>query len=126
MVARPRGRILPPRPFLDRIVLRVLIVWAVLHAFGAAGNQALSAAGLLVGGTFLESLAPTVPSFLWIAAVVVVVLRVQASRYNEGLFLANLGVSFRRTAALAIVLCAALDLALGLTLGALAPGTSVG
>lgn len=83
-----------------------MIVWAVLRAVGSVGSS------LVVGGSFVQNLAPNWLSFLWITAVVVIVLRVEAGRRQESLFLANLGVSFARVAAFAVVLCAVLDLAL--------------
>jgi hypothetical protein len=108
----------PPRPFLDGIVLRTVIVWAVLRSAGAVGTTALmqrmGAVGgdAGAGGSFVQHLAPNPISFLWIWGSVTIVLGVELARRKESAFLANLGISFSRVAAFAFALCALLDLAL--------------
>lgn len=118
----PAALRLPPRPFLDGIVLRTVIVWALMRSAGAVGTTALmrriGAVGgsVGVGASFVRNLTPNPMSFLWIWGVVAIVLGVELVRRKESLFLANLGVSFYRIAALAFVLCALLDLALAVGL----------
>jgi hypothetical protein len=118
----PASLRLPPRPFLGGIVLRTVVVWALMRSAGAVGTTALMRRVGAVGGSvgtgssFVRNLVPNPMSFLWIWGVVAIVLAVELVRRKEAPFLANLGISFRRIAAVAFVLCALLDIALSVGL----------
>lgn len=96
---------LPPRPFLDPMLGRVVVVWAVLRASGAAGagSMGVPAPASITG--------PPVAT-LWIGAAVVAVLLIDMRRRRELVFLANLGHSARRVSAVAAAATLVLDLAL--------------
>ncbi len=78
------NRILPPRPFLDAIFGRVLVLWLFLHGVSAVGSSPAPAASP-------QSPVGSPITILWIMAVIVVVVRVEMGRKSELLFLANLG-----------------------------------
>lgn len=85
--------LLPPRPFLDAIVTRVLVLWLFLHAASGLGSAAVG-----MGTPFPQSLIGPPLGTLWIIAVIVLVVRVEMWRRSEIIFLANLGHSFFRIA----------------------------
>lgn len=93
---------LPPRPFLDSLLRRVLILWIVLKGMGAAGAAAVYASPARAFASF------PVATF-WILPVVLLALWIDLARRNEAVFLANLGWSFRRLAVAAAGLVVALD-----------------
>ncbi len=83
------NRILPPRPFLDAILVRVLVLWLVLHAATSFG------AIMMTGTPLPQSLIPSAGSTLFLIAVIVLVIRLELGRRSEIVFLSNLGHSFR-------------------------------
>jgi len=93
---------LPPRPFLDTLILRVLVIWLFLHGASFAGS----------GLSYPESLIGNPIGTLFLIGVIIVVLRVEMWRKSEILFLANLGYSFRRIALLALGECLLLEVGL--------------
>ena len=101
------NRILPPRPFLDAIFGRVLVLWLFLHGVSAVGSSPAPAASP-------QSPVGSPITILWIMAVIILVLRVEMGRRSELLFLANLGHSFRRIALVICVECLVLEVGLRL------------
>jgi len=101
---------LPPRPFLDVLVLRTLILWTFVRGVTWAGSGALRIPypASLVGG-------PLMPAAVF--AVVLLVSRIEMSRKAERLFLANLGCSFSVVAVLVAAECALLEGALRIGVG---------
>lgn len=100
----------PPRPFLDAIALRGVTLWCFARAVIAAGSMAAAdaasvsaSASVLVGTT--------------VTAVVVVVSWLEMWRRGEMLFLANLGLAFRHTAAFLVLQCVLLEVAWALARG---------
>ena len=96
---------LPPRPFLDTLILRVLVIWLFLHGASFAGS---SSSGL----PYPESLVGNPMGTLFMIAVIIFVVRVEMWRKSEILFLANLGYSFQRIALLAVGECLLLEVGL--------------
>ena len=96
---------LPPRPFLDTLVLRVLVLWLFLHGMSAFGSVD---SGTPVAQSFVGPPA-SVP---WIVGVIVLALRVEMGRKSELLFLANLGHSFRGMALVIVGECLVLEVGL--------------
>jgi len=104
------SRWIPPRPFVDALVRRTVVVWAGLRTFGsgvAAGS----------GTSYPEALTGHPITTLWVIGVVVLVVRIELWRQQELVFLANLGYAFPRLAVGVGALCFALDVALRLALG---------
>jgi len=101
---------LPPRPFLDVIARRALVLWMFARGASWAGSDAFGAAypASLVGPPILS---------VAVIAVVLLVVRVEIGRRSERLFLANLGCSLVRVAVFVTAECAALESALRLGLG---------
>lgn len=95
---------LPPRPFLDTLARRVVILWIVLKSLGAAGAAAVYSSPVLAfvsfpGGT------------VWMTSVILLAVWIDMARRNEAVFLANLGWSYRRIAVGTAVLVVVLDAA---------------
>lgn len=94
--------LLPPRPFLDRLVARVVVLWLFFRGvstFGAVAER-VPHHEALVGS-------PTLP--LWVTLAVVLVVRIDMGRRAELVFLGNLGHSFRRIGLWAAFLCVCLE-----------------
>lgn len=91
--------LLPPRPFLDTITLRVALLWLFLHAVAWVGPDG--------GGA--TPLGPPASALL-VCAAVLVVMRVELWRRSETVFLANLGCPFARVAGFVIAECTALEM----------------
>ena len=104
-------RALPPRPFLDSIVFRSVLLWAFVRVLVAAGS--------VTEGTPSGSLLAESVTGVLVCGVVLLALRVELRRRAELLFLANLGVSFFQIGAVVTTTCAALEAIrlLALTLG---------
>jgi hypothetical protein len=102
---------LPPRPFLDAIVMRVLVLWLFLHAASSYGSTAM------IGTPFPQSLIPSPISTSFLIAVIVLVVRVEMGRRSEIVFLANLGHSFRRIALVVVGECLVLETSLRVAVG---------
>ena len=100
-------RLLPPRPFLDAIAIRVALLWLFLR--GATG---LGSAGS--GDPFPESLAGPPITAPFLVSAIVLVLWVEMRRRSELVFLANLGHSFGRIAVFVAAECFAFEVALRL------------
>ena len=96
---------LPPRPFLDAIVLRVLVVWLFLRAFAAAGSAGS-------GVPFPQSVVGPPISTLWVMVVIILVIWWEMKRKSELIFLANLGYSFRRVTLMVLGECLLLEVTL--------------
>ncbi len=105
------NRMLPPRPFLDAIVVRVLILWLVLHAAASFG------ATVMMETPFPESVIPNPISTLFLIAVVTLAVRVEMGRRSEIVFLANLGHSSRKIALVVIGECLVLEAGLRMAVG---------
>jgi len=102
--------VLPPRPFLDVIARRTLLLWAFARGVSWAGTE------VTIGADVASLAGPPILSVA-VTTVVLVVSRIETSRKAERLFLANLGCSFGRVAALVAAECAALESILRLGLG---------
>ena len=101
---------LPPRPFLDAIVIRVLILWLFLHAASAGGSAQMEI-------PYPQSVIGSPYGSLWIIGAIVLVMRVEMWRRSEIVFLANLGHSFRRIALLVVGECLLLEAGLRVAVG---------
>ncbi len=103
---------LPPRPFLDAIVVRVLVLWLVLHAatsYGAAlGTEA---------PPFPQSLVANQVATIFLIAVIVLAVRLEMGRKSEIVFLANLGHSSRKIVLVVIAECLVLEAGLRVAVG---------
>ena len=100
---------LPPRPFLDAIVMRVLILWMFLRGVAAAGSSAMDI-------PFPASVVGRPIGTLWLIAVILLVVRVEMWRKSELVFLANLGFSFRRVTLMVLGECLILEVGLRVAL----------
>ena len=105
------NRILPPRPFLDAIVVRVLILWLFLHGASGWGSAAM------LDIPFPQSLIPSPTGTLFLIAVIVVVVRLEMGRRSEIVFLANLGHSSGKIALLVVAACLVLETGLRAAVG---------
>lgn len=92
----------PPRPFLDALAFRGVVLWFVARAVIGAGSAATAGpdarsmtALLLVGST--------------VTAVVLATSWFEMWRRGELLFLANLGFAFRHVAVFLSLLCALME-----------------
>jgi len=105
------NRILPPRPFLDAILVRVLVLWLFLHAAGGSG-------AIMMAGTPLPlSLILNAGSTFFLIAVIVLVIRLELRRRSEIIFLANLGHSFRTISLVVVGECLLLEAGLRVAIG---------
>lgn len=95
-------QLIPPRPFLDVIVVRVGLLWALLRAVSGMGAASTGASPLGASPGF-----PVVSGY--IVVVVLVALRLEMWRRSELVFLNNLGHSFSGIAPLIIAECLLLD-----------------
>lgn len=93
---------LPPQPLFRTIAARIAIIFLVLRLAAAGIGQALQLDPV-------SSLAPSPIGVLWTWGAVVLALRIDLARRGELLLLANLGYSFRRVAAFAVLECLLLD-----------------
>ena len=96
------NRLLPPRPFLDKLVRRVLAVWLFLRSATFGGSTLLDV-------PYPQSLLGSPTGVLFLIAVVIFVVWVEMRRKSEILFLANLGHSFRGIAGVAFCECMLLE-----------------
>jgi hypothetical protein len=101
-------RLLPPRPFLDVIARRTLLLWAFARGVTWMGTEAVVDSASLVGPPVLS---------VAVTGVVLLVTRIEMGRKSERLFLANLGWSLGRLAALVAAECVALESVLRAGLG---------
>ena len=106
------NRMLPPRPFLDAIVVRVLVLWLVLHAVTSYGATLMTEAP-----PFPQSLIANQVATLFLIGVVVVAVRLEMGRRSEIVFLANLGHSSRKIALVVIGECLVLEAGLRVAVG---------
>lgn len=100
---------LPPRPFLHTLLLRVAVVWAFLHGVLLAGSR-------VTGVPFPRSVTGSASAAVWVTVATVLVVCLEMRRNGELIFLANLGYSSRRIAAVAAAQCLLFDFGLRLTL----------
>ena len=107
----PMNRILPPRPFLDAILVRVLVLWLFLHAATSYG------AAFMIETPFPQSLTANRSGTFFLIAVVVVVVRLEMGRRSEVIFLANLGHSTGKIALLVVAACLVLEAGLRAAVG---------
>jgi hypothetical protein len=70
--------VLPPPPFLHQILIRSLLVWAGLRAFGYLRARVI---------------VPTIAAVMLTIVLVALLTALDGRRRNEPLFLANLGVT---------------------------------
>ena len=105
------NRLLPPRPFLDAIVVRVLVLWLFLHAATGYGLTAM------IETPFPQALIPSPVATSFLIAVIILVVRVEMGRRSEIVFLANLGHSFRRIALVVVGECFVLEATLRVAVG---------
>lgn len=103
-------RMLPPRPFLESIGARVLIIWVFLRIVILVGS-------MMVPGSGSGIVSPSILASCVIASLIVAVLFIDMSRRSELLFLANLGRSFPGIALAVVAECAALETVLRLAVG---------
>lgn len=101
---------LPPRPFLDVIVIRVLVLWLFLHAASGLGSGRM-------GIPYPQAMIGRPIGTVWIIAAIILVVRVEMWRRSEIVFLANLGHSFLRIALLVIAECLLLETSLRVAVG---------
>jgi hypothetical protein len=97
------NRILLPRPFMNTLLVRVLVLWLFLHGLeqlGASVQPGDPGAGSWVG---------TLLSMTLRISLVVLVVRVEMGRKAEIIFLANVGYSFRGVALLVFFECLVLE-----------------
>ncbi len=69
------NRMLPPRPFLDAIVVRVLVLWLVLHAATSYGATLMTEAP-----SFPQSLIANQVATHILIAVIVMAVRLEMGR----------------------------------------------
>jgi hypothetical protein len=100
---------LPPNPFRRSLLARATWLWGALHVVGAVGAGAYGQP--LVGPVW-----SSVVGALWIAGFTAFGVHTLARRRGEALFLANLGHSPLRTAALSIAWCLVLETGLQMVL----------
>ena len=93
---------LPPRLFLDAIAIRVALVWLLLRAAAAMGS-----AGMRI--PFPEALTGPLMTVPVVVLLVIFAVCVEMRRRAELVFLANLGYSFGRIAALIAAQCLVLE-----------------
>jgi hypothetical protein len=105
------NRILPPRPFLDAILVRVLVLWLFLHAATSFGAIVMTVTSLP------QALIPNAGSTVFLIAVIVLVIRLELRRRSEIIFLANLGHSFRGIALVVVAECLVLEAGLRVAIG---------
>jgi len=105
------NRILPPRPFLDAIVMRVLVLWLFLHGASSWG------ADVMMETPFPQSLIASPGGTFFLIAVIVLVVRLEMGRRAEIIFLANLGHSFRKIALVVVGGCLVLEAGLRAAVG---------
>lgn len=86
-------RALPPVPFLTTLLWRGFVLWGFVRGFSAFGLLSLGAAPADVR-------ALSTWSTITVVAVVIALVRIEMSRRGELVFLANLGHSFARCAAI--------------------------
>lgn len=90
--------VLPPRPFLDALAVRVTLVWLLIRVAAAMGSAAyLTPYPASVTGPLI-----TVPV---VVGAVIIAVRFEMGRRSELVFLANLGHSFGKIAALVAAQC---------------------
>src|SRR5687768_6941352 len=94
--------LLPPRPFLDSLLIRTSVVWVSIRTVMIVG-------ALLVPGTQGSGLAGPVAGALLLDPLVVLILFIDMSHRSELLFLANLGRSFRAIAVVVVTTCLLLE-----------------
>ncbi len=100
--------LLPPRPFLDAIAVRVTLVWLLIRAAAAIGSAAY-------GIPYPESVTGPLSTVPVVVFAVIVAVRFEMWRRSELVFLANLGHSFGRTAALVTAQCLAFEVVMRLS-----------
>jgi len=105
------NRILPPRPFLDAIVIRVLVLWLFLHAATSYGAQTMMESDLP------QSLIANPVGTLFLIVVIVLAVRLEMGRRSEIVFLANLGHSSRKIALVVVAECLVLEAGLRAAVG---------
>jgi hypothetical protein len=98
-----RPPLIPPRPFFDVLVGRVVVLWVALHTVVAMQPTDTEGSALVLPPITVVAL----------AAVIVVAIRIALRRRGEGLFLANLGYSFLHVGAVVLALVLALEALLG-------------
>jgi len=103
-------RLLPPRPFLDAIALRVVVLWFFLRGVSSAGSAALQV-------PYPQSLIGRPIGAVWIVAVIILLVRVEMWRRREIVFLANLGYSFFRIAMVIVGACVLFEIGLRVAVG---------
>ena len=106
------NRILPPRPFLDAIVVRVLILWLVLHAATSYGAALMEEAP-----AFPQSLIANYVATVFLILVIILAVRLDMGRRSEMVFLANLGHSSRKIALVVVGECLVLEAGLRVAIG---------
>jgi hypothetical protein len=99
----PLNHILLPRPFMNTLLVRVLVLWLFLHGFSRLG------ASVQPGDPAVESWVGALMSITLQISLVVLVMRVEMGRKAEIIFLANLGYSFRGVALLVCCECLVLE-----------------
>lgn len=102
--------LLPPRPFLDSLMIRTILVWVFLRLASMVGTS-------MDAGIQSSGLAGPVALALLLDPLVVLVLFIDMTRRSELLFLANLGRSFRGMAAVVVTMCLLLETALRVAVG---------
>ena len=109
--------LVPPRPFLDSLLVRVVLLWAFIRlvTLGGAAMTGVPSSVALDTGRGLP-LGPFALALL-VIPVVLAMIHVDLFRRSEVLFLANLGVSLRRLSLLVAGVCVALEVALRIAVG---------
>ncbi|HIF06610.1 MAG TPA: hypothetical protein EYQ64_06545 [Gemmatimonadetes bacterium] len=108
---------LPPRPFLDSLVLRVLVMWLFLRGVSYGGSAAM-------GIPYPQSPIGSPTGTVFLTVVIIFMVRVEMWRRSETLFLANLGYSFRGIALAAFCECVVLEA--GLRVAVVVAGSAAG
>ncbi len=103
------SRVIPPRPFLDAILVRSVVLWVALRGFAGLGSAGMGASlpQALIG--------PSLAAF-YVFAVVLLVIRIEMARRSELIFLANLGYSFLHVSLVVAATCVGLEAILRIAL----------
>ena len=100
--------LLPPRPFLDAIAARVTLVWLLIRGAAAIGSAAMRV-------PYPEALTGPLITVPVVVIAVIIAVRFEMWRRSELVFLANLGHSFGRIAALVATQCLVFEVVMRLS-----------